>query len=755
MDARKRIAFAWTGGSAVLGVFTRVRSILVRPYGLLDVLRAVWRQPGFRWGLLLKLATVVLLAPSLHDRYFLPFLQEAGVTAPLDPWTRHLDLGGDPKAFPYGWPLAVYLLPAGAWARWMNELGAAHLLSGLVLRIELLAADVALLVALAWRYTRDIPQLIKNYWLSPILFFVTYWHGQVDILPTALLVIAIALLISRRREAVPTTSTTARWRPRVPAGASLLGVAFISKLSTVLAVPFLAILALRNRRYRPVLWPRGALILAGVLALLTLPWLALSEGFRAMVFGTPELMDVYQFSVVFADEDQPQTLFFLPLIFVAFFYSFYRVRRPSAEYTLASVGIAYLLVVSLTPASPGWFLWVLPFMASYTIMASRTARVLLMAFNLLVVLTILLEHDGPSLLGASMDLDVLLMTHVGPLLPAMTFDLLLTLRSSVGLLLAASIYMHARFMHGEVAFSRGPLAVGIAGDSGTGKDTLSSALAGLFEEGATASVSGDDYHRFERGSPMWQRLTHLHPSANNLGRFSRDVLSLLEGHAILCRHYDHTYGRFIPNQLIRGSEVILVSGLHAFYPNTLQARFDSKIFLDMDERLRRYFKVRRDTKKRQQTLERIVASMDARVPDFERYVQPQRDLANLVFRLEPVRPTQLEPVLEGPESPDLQLRVTTSDDLPLDELADDFLAIGGVSVRLELGLEHPARRVLVVPDEHLEPSLMAGLAARHVPYIDEILGTRPDWKGGLLGVMQLLVLLQVSERFLLSRRGRA
>ena len=80
--------------------------------------------------------------------------------------------------------------------------------------------------------------------------------------------------------------------------------------------------------------------------------------------------------------------------------------------------------------------------------------------------------------------------------------------------------------------SRKPFVIGIAGDSGSGKDTLNDAITDLFGTNAVASLSGDDYHLWDRNKPSWQAMTHLNPMANDLERYANDLVSLIDGNDV-------------------------------------------------------------------------------------------------------------------------------------------------------------------------------------------------------------------------------
>ena len=75
-------------------------------------------------------------------------------------------------------------------------------------------------------------------------------------------------------------------------------------------------------------------------------------------------------------------------------------------------------------------------------------------------------------------------------------------------------------------FIKKPFFISIAGDSSTGKTTLTRNLASFFGYGSTLKISGDDYHKFERNHVAWKDNTHLDPKMNHLDKLSLDIKKL-------------------------------------------------------------------------------------------------------------------------------------------------------------------------------------------------------------------------------------
>jgi len=67
---------------------------------------------------------------------------------------------------------------------------------------------------------------------------------------------------------------------------------------------------------------------------------------------------------------------------------------------------------------------------------------------------------------------------------------------------------------------------------------------------------------------------------------------------------------------------------------------DFSLYLDISDEVKLNWKIQRDMEERGHSLESILASIEARKPDFEAYIAPQRKFADLVVE---VLPTELDP----------------------------------------------------------------------------------------------------------------
>ncbi|MBJ7310439.1 uridine kinase [Rugamonas sp. CCM 8940] len=674
-------------------------------------MRRLFTHPLFGIGLALRLLMMALLVPKAAAEWYAPFMDASVAHFSLDPWGAFLAQGGAPQAFPYGVAMWLLLLPLTALAK-LAGFGALHAYA-----FSLMAADCMLLLLLRRLLPERDGLLLALYWLSPIVLLATYGLGLNDLVPTLLL-------------------TAALWRTRqrrlFQAGA-LCAAAVSAKLSMVLALPFFLVYLLRNRSLRAALpdYLKGG-ALAG--ALLGLPFLASPAALR-MLLQNPEMGKVYQFALQVGGDT---VLYVMPLVYLLTLYLAWRVRRMNFDLFSALLGLGFLLVVLLTPASPGWFLWLVPTLVAYQMGSGRMAIALSTAFAALFVLENLPLPALSTLATAAMPASALQL----PLLP-----LRHTVLTGLGIVLALRIWRETVGSNDYFRLSRKPFVIGIAGDSGAGKDTLAESLRGLFGGHSVAHLSGDDYHLWDRQKPMWQVMTHLSPLANDLESFATDLLALSDGKAILSRHYDHGSGKMSRPQHVASNDFIIASGLHALYLPVLRECYDLAIYLDIDESLRRYYKLQRDVLVRGHSAEKVRSSLAQREPDSARFVRPQARHAGLVLALQPVQPNLLEGPL-GSEAPRVRLLVRSRQGL--NELSLRRVLVGVCGLHVDLSMDGEASEITLTIEGEASAEDIAMAAAMLFPRIMEFLDMRPQWREGALGLMQLIALAHINQA--LSRR---
>lgn len=197
-----------------------------------------------------------------------------------------------------------------------------------------------------------------------------------------------------------------------------------------------------------------------------------------------------------------------------------------------------------------------------------------------------------------------------------------------------------------------PIFIGIAGDSASGKHTFFSFIHDVLGKDNVALVNGDDYHKWPRRHPMWEELTHLHPDGNDLELLLKHARSLADGKTVSKLIYDHDKGDFIAREKISPQRFIAFVGLHALYLEEMRGLMDVGLYMSPREDLRRYWKIRRDQFRGGYTEKEILRSIERRLPDGEKYVDPQKGHADLV-----VHYYSPQPVTHEREDEEIELRV--------------------------------------------------------------------------------------------------
>jgi phosphoribulokinase len=175
-----------------------------------------------------------------------------------------------------------------------------------------------------------------------------------------------------------------------------------------------------------------------------------------------------------------------------------------------------------------------------------------------------------------------------------------------------------------------PIVLGVVGDSGAGKTTITRGLARVMGDEHVVRMSGDDYHRYERHERRQLGITPLHPDSNHLDILTQDLMVLRRGGAILKPVYDHRDGTLRRPVYVRPRRFLIVEGLLNFHTETLRTAHDVRVFLAPAEDLRRGWKLKRDCTRRQYTTDEVLRELDNRERDAATYVTPQRSHADIV-----------------------------------------------------------------------------------------------------------------------------
>ncbi len=671
------------------------------------------RNPLFLFGIVIRFSLIWLFIPLAVSDWYVPFLNVSTSQFTLDPWSAWLNAGGTPIAFPYGYAMWLAFLPLTILAKLLSiSLNYAY-------GLTIFLADLALLGVLRGLIPNRDRLLLAVYWLSPIVLLASYVYGLNDLIPVLLL--ALAFYFTRQ--------TKLRF-----AGIALLA-AISAKLSMVLALPFFLIYFFHNRPLRQLMGEFLEGLSIGS-AILILPFI-LSGGSLHMLFSNPEMGKVYRTAINLGSNI---FIYAVPLIYLVMLYLVWRVRRLNYDLFQATMGMSFLLIVLLTPSSPGWFIWSILLLVAYQAASGRIAIVLVGIFSILYVLSSLLTMPINITGVGEINLDNYL--HLSEGLGHTSISMLQTILLATGVVLCLRIWRETISRNDFFRLSRKPFVMAVAGDSGAGKDTFSDAIQGLFGAHSVTVLSGDDYHLWDRQKPIWQVMTPLNPKANDLESFSNDLVALADGKPIHTHNYDHRSGKMTMPFQKKSNDFIIASGLHALYLPILRDCYNLSIYLEIDEELRQYFKIKRDVNQRGHTLEQVAASLERREPDAERFIRPQAAYADLVLSLRPIHPRILININD--ERP-LRLKLSVRTRHGLNEINLIRVLVGVCGLHVDMSVNNDGSEVVLTIEGDTSAEDIAMAAQMLCPRVIEFLDTQPKWQDGVMGLMQLITLSHISQ----------
>ena len=581
----------------------------------------------FWFGFFIKIVAIIFLSPVIQDKWFLKFISFSINNFSFDPWSDFYISGKDPMSYPYGPIMLILQLPLSFFGEFLDSLNfasqAKNYFLSISFKLNILIADICILIILANLFKEKISKIITFYWLSPIVLYISYWHGQVDIFPTSLLIFSLYLLKEKS----------------FYFSAIVLGLTIACKLSMILAIPFICFYLLFNNRYHKIIW-KFILTLVLTLVITQGPFVN-TLGFQEMIINNPAFDNVFKFNfLLFKDFN----LYIAPILYLILIFSSYKIGRMNFNLLYSFLGIAFFIILIFTPAEIGWYLWVVPFLVAFQANTeSKFFKYGILLFSIIFVFNKLLIDEGSIVHFFKMDyyylnkdLSSILLIGLEKLSIDLVINSSLAILSITGLILAFLMVKKNIFGNEFFKLVYKPILIAISGNSAAGKDTMGNAIAGVFGENSVASLSGDDYHLFERNSKKWEKITHLNPKANNLKQFEKDCVSLKEGKSIFCREYDHELGKFTFKKKIKKKDFLLIMGLHALYCKKVRNVTDISIFLDVNEELRKYFKINRDLKKRNYKKVDIIKEINRRKKDSKLFIEKQKKYADVVFRIDPI-----------------------------------------------------------------------------------------------------------------------
>jgi phosphoribulokinase len=175
--------------------------------------------------------------------------------------------------------------------------------------------------------------------------------------------------------------------------------------------------------------------------------------------------------------------------------------------------------------------------------------------------------------------------------------------------------------------------IGVAGDSGCGKSTFLRRITDLFGQELVTVICLDDYHSLDRKQRKETGITALNPKANNFDLMYEQIKALKSGQSINKPIYNHETGMIDPPEVIHPNHIVVIEGLHPLFDERVRSLLDFSVYLDISDEVKVAWKIQRDMSERGHTYEDVIAAINARRPDFDAYIDPQKEFADVVIQV--------------------------------------------------------------------------------------------------------------------------
>jgi uridine kinase/Gpi18-like mannosyltransferase len=666
-------------------------------------------------GLAVKLIIACCFASEYLRDLFVPFSNYFIGSGFEDPYSYFVQ-NGNGNEFPYP-PLMLWLFSLPRTILWPLLPGSTDVFTiwdSLIYRLPLLIADFTILIILIrWLKTRT-RQVLIWYWLSPVLIYINYFHGQLDVIPMAFMMMSLYLLFKNK------------W----PWAFVCLGLAIACKTNMVLVVPFYGLYLFRASQIKIQTVVLSLFSLVLPVLLINAPYIT-SEGMLQMVYNNPVQQQIFDLYYQF---NSTLKIYFIPAIYftlVLYYFTFKFVNRDQLVLFLAFTFLALTLMIA---PMQGWYYWIMPLMVYFVIKQGVREKYLLIVLSVLYFVYFGLIKDSDYLIASNFYSGMSIEMPSGKAL-----NIAFTLLQTTLVLLAYLVYKNGITNNIQTKFLSQPYMIGIGGDSASGKSTLSNALADVFEVHNTSIIRGDDMHKWERGNDNWNVYTHLDPRANKLHEDLEHARVLKSGRSIKRRNYDHSTGKFTLPKFIQPNKLIVFEGLHSFYLSNQAEVYDLKVFMEPDDQLRMWWKVQRDVAKRGYSPEKVLEQLKMREQDSEKYIKTQASQADIIAKFYPLN--DIDPVNQTIE-PIIALKITLSNEIYPDPLLEQLKSVVSLSMDHVYANDHQE----LIFKGTISKEQIELIADKCIPELEDIGIYNTDWKDNFEGMLQLVTTFVIFNR---------
>jgi len=693
----------------------------------------IFRSKVFISVLLFKLILSFLFGSDFLVKGTIPFVNYFVESQFSNPYDFFFSLG-HMKVFPYP-PMMLYLFTVFRFllsflftAEW-NLIMPVHLF---VYRLPIVIADILIYYVLVQLLKPKEILVTLFYWCSPILIYINYIHGQLDVIPIALLFLMIYFI----------------YRNKFLLASITLGMSIATKTHIVLVFPVFFVYLWKQRLgIKKIIHYTFTSALTYLIILLPFVF---SKGLFYLVFMAEHKFRIFNLYIALSNVK----LFIIPALFFVLYLFISTLKNMNKQLLMMVLTLIFTLLVTFISPMPGWYYWSIPFIVYFIVKEGKLGHyitygllnffyVMFFAFNknsdifhsFQVISSKIAQLPTPYTILNSLNLH-----------PEIISNILITFLTSTLVLIVYWIYTVGVNNNIKYNLVDKPLIIGICGDSSSGKTTLKNLIASLTGTENITTVSGDDIHKWERGDKNWERTTHLNPLANELYLNLDHARKLMFGSKVDRRKYDHNTGKFTTPQKVYMKRFMVFEGLHQFIVPGMRDFYDIKIFMDIDENLRKQWKLKRDMKKRSYSKANVLKQLSKREKDSKKYIRPQKEYADILIKYIPKHKIKLE---KNQKNSEFSVTVCLKDHINIEGL---YNQLNDRNIDFKYSYEEESFNLFLTFDAKIPKKEIREIAFNILPNLRDVLNNfEPEWSSNNNGIIQIILLMYFNEKILFRK----
>ena len=675
-------------------------------------------------GLLIKILLGSFLVSTVSTDLFFPFVNYFIESNFKNPYERFLTTSGVAN-FPYP-VLMLYIVALPkillGWIAPTNVFWNLFLF-----RLPLLLSDISIFFILKnWLKEKFYSRLIVFYWFSPVLIYISYIHGQLDVIPIALLFGSLFYL----------------FKNKFLYTAVLLGCALAAKTHILLVYPFFFLFLLSKRLSIQNVF-LFFVVVFGTFFLINLPYIFDTAFLQTVVFN-PEQLRLFSTFIPLNN----LTIYLIPAVLLALFVRGILLKNYNRDIFVMFLGFVFSTVLFFIVPMQGWYFWLIPFLVYFYIKEEGRSPIIFFTLSGLYLLYFMVIKDSDyfnvfQVLSTNISRNQNFYHYLSNfgLDANKVVNLVFTSLQTTLLINCFWIYKKGLENYSAHKIMSSPFLIGVGGNSSAGKTIISDALSRVFTLSNTLVLRGDDMHKWQRKNTNWDKFTHLDPKANYLYKEIDFLKKLKAGKKISRSCYDHNIGQFTSEQNLKPKNIIVFEGLHSFYLSSQRGLYDLKVFVKPATDLMYHWKIIRDKEKRGYSKSQIIELIKKREKDSKKYIDPQMKEADVIVESLPVK--KIRNIGNKREKIKVYYKLLLSNAVYIEPIVEALKNIPSLNIMHQYTLDD-YQTIILKGDCSNEK--IAKIAQEYIEDLEELGVSMPVWPEGLFGVLLLLLVNYIFEK---------